>query len=239
MSDKLSLPISIIIAGLLIGGGIYLNGRIMQSARENAVNKATQTKQLPEDNLYSIMRPIDANDHIIGSGNARIMLIEYSDTECPFCKVFHSTMRSITEEYIKTEKVAWVYRHFPIESLHQKAFREAIALECAGSQGGNSAFWNYTNKIFEITPSNDGLEEVFLIKTAKDVGLDTAKFEICLNSTEFNARVQADIDDGLALRIDGTPTVVLLDTKTASTYMLRGAYPYEQLKEAIDLILES
>jgi len=114
----------------------------------SAGNKQPIAKQL---------RPVSPDDHIVGNINAKIIIVEYSDLECPFCKVFHTTMRQVMEK--GNGDVAWVYRHYPIPQLHPKAFHEAEATECAWEQGGNEAFWKYTNRLFEITPSNNGLDE--------------------------------------------------------------------------------
>ena len=234
MSEKLSLPISIVFAGLLIAGGIYLNGRI---TRENPT--VTQQQQIKSENLSDTIRPIDANDHILGSSNARVLVIEYSDTECPFCKNFHSTMLSIMQEYGKDGKVAWVYRHYPIAELYSKSFKEAEATECAANLGGNSKFWEYINKVYETTPSNNGLDPKELTNIAKQVGLSSTAFDTCLNSGEFTPRVNADIQNAQEIGIAGTPYSVIVDTKSNKSYPVEGAYPYNQVKLAIDLILNS
>ena len=234
MNEKLSLPISIVIAGLLIAGGIYLNGRI---TKENPT--ATQKQQQVSKNLSDVIRPIDANDHILGSVKARVLVVEYSDTECPFCKTFHATMNSIMQEYGKDRNVAWVYRHFPIAQLHSKSFKEAEATECAGSLGGNSKFWEYINKLYEVTPSNDGLDPKQLTNIATQVGLSSTAFDTCLNSGEFAPRVNADIKNAQELGISGTPSSIIIDTKTNEFHSINGAYPYAQVKSVIDLILQS
>ncbi|MEK7117126.1 MAG: DsbA family protein [Patescibacteria group bacterium] len=234
MSEKLSLPISIIIAGLLIGGGIYLNGKI---TKENPT--VAQKQQLKSQNISDLVRPIDANDHILGSSKARVLVVEYSDTECPFCKTFHNTMNSIMQEYGKNGDVAWIYRHYPIVGLHSKAPKEAEALECAANLGGNSKFWEYTNKLYEITPSNNNLDPKELTNIATAVGLSSTSFDTCLNSGEFTPRVNLDVKNAKEMNISGTPYSVIVDTKTNQYYPLEGAYPYAQVKSAIDLILQS
>jgi len=234
MSEKLTLPMSIILAGLLIGGGIYLNGKI---TRDNPT--VSQKQQLASKNLSDTVRPIDANDHILGSPKARILVIEYSDTECPFCKNFHNTMLSIMKEYGKDEKVAWIYRHYPIAELHSKAQKEAEALECAANIGGNSKFWEYANRLYEITPSNNGLDEKELTNIATTVGLSSTAFNTCLNSGEFSSRVSFDIQNAKEIGIAGTPYSVVIDTKNNEYYPIEGAYPYTQVKSIIDLILQS
>ena len=234
LGEKLSLPVSIVLAGLLIAGGIYLNGRITKTNPTT-----TQQQQLKSQNLADVIRPVDANDHVLGSSKARVLVIEYSDTECPFCKNFHATMNTIMQEYGKDGNVAWVYRHDPIAQLHPKSFKEAVATECAANLGGNSKFWEYINKLYEITPSNNGLYPKELINIAKTVGLSSTAFDTCLNSGEFDPKVKADIKNAEEAGIQGTPYSVVVDTKTNQYYPIEGAYPYATVKSAIDMILKS
>lgn len=229
MSEKLLIPTSIIVAGLLIGGGVYLKGRT--PATSIPVKEAVaQSKNI---------RPLTSDDHLLGNPNARVLIVEYSDTECPFCKEFHSTLRQIMQSYGTNGDVAWVYRHFPIAELHKKAPHEAEALECAFDQGGNAKFWEYTNRIYEVTNSNNSLDPSELTTIAKEVDLNSADFNTCLNSDKYTAKVAADVVDAKNAGGDGTPYSVILDTKTGNTYPMPGAQPYENLKSVIDLILQS
>src|SRR3989338_2069965 len=234
MSEKITLPVSIVLAGLFIAGGIYLNGRIAKDSPT-----PVQKQQLASQNLSDTVRPIDANDHMLGSSKARVLVVEYSDTECPFCKMFHSTMLSIMQQYGKDEKVAWVYRHYPIAELHPKAFKEAEATECAASLGGNSKFWEYVNKIYEVTPSNNGLDPKELTNIATEIGLSSKDFNVCLDSEEFAQRVNLDIKNGQEIGVSGTPYSIIIDTKSNSYYEIIGAQPYAQVKQVIDLLLQS
>ncbi|MBI3306118.1 thioredoxin domain-containing protein [Candidatus Nomurabacteria bacterium] len=93
------------------------------------------------------LKPVSPDDHILGSADAKIIVVEYSDLDCPFCKTFHNTMHRIVKE---NTDVAWVYRHFPIPKLHPNAKRKAEETECASEQKGNDGFWKYTDKVFEI-----------------------------------------------------------------------------------------
>lgn len=181
--------------------------------------------------------PVTDEDHVKGNRNARIMLIEYSDTECPFCKRFHPTAQQVVDSY--DGQVAWVYRHFPLVQLHRKAPKEAEALECAGELGGNDGFWAYTDKLFEVTPSNDGLQETQLPEIASQVGLNVSQFQTCLDSGKYAQHVQEDFDSGTRAGVTGTPGNIILDTQTGKTTLLPGAYPFEQVKAAIDAMLQS
>jgi len=91
----------------------------------------------------SAIRSLEAGDHIRGAAKAPITMVEYSDFQCPFCKRFHPTMQRIMKDY--DGKVSWVYRNFPLSSIHQYAQARAEAAECASEQG---KFWEYADALF-------------------------------------------------------------------------------------------
>lgn len=88
---------------------------------------------------------VSEDDHILGAKNAELVLVEYSDTKCPFCQQFHMTMQQLLAA--NSDKLAWVYRHFPLAQLHPTAPKEAEAIECAAEQGGNEAFWSFADAV--------------------------------------------------------------------------------------------
>lgn len=95
----------------------------------------------------STIRPPSASDHLIGSPDAPIVLVEYSDFECPYCKMIHPTLAQIVSE--SNGKIAWAYRNFPLYQIHPQATPAANAAECIAAQLGNDAFWKFANTIFE------------------------------------------------------------------------------------------
>lgn len=175
------------------------------------------------------------DDHVRGDRNARILLIEYSDLECPFCKRFHPTAQQIVDEY--KGEVAWVYRHFPLDAIHSKADKEAEAIECANELAGNDGFWKMTDKIFEVTPSNNGLNLDDLPKLAGEVGLSQSAFKECLDSGKYADHIESDYQGGIKAGITGTPGNILLDTKTGKTKLIPGALPFENFKTEIDSMI--
>ncbi len=88
---------------------------------------------------------VTKDDHILGELSDSVYLVEYSDFQCPFCKSFHPTAKRIVEE---NDKVAWVFRHFPLDSIHPLARPAAVASECVAEIGGNEAFWKFTDGVF-------------------------------------------------------------------------------------------
>jgi protein-disulfide isomerase len=134
--------------------------------------------------------------------------------------------------------VAWVYRHFPIDQLHPKARHEAVALECANELGGNEKFWQFTDKVYEITPSNNGLDPAELPKIAKDLGLDTIAFAKCLASTKYDSLIESNAKNGSLTGGDGTPWSILI-TKGGKKYPISGAQPYSVIKQIIESALKN
>lgn len=233
---------SIIISiSILMHGGIIRIGGTRTAGTTVPIQPTAQApvapNQVPPEPVAGPVEPLKAEDHVRGSRNARILLFEYSDLECPFCKRFHPTAKQIVDEY--KGQVVWVYRHFPLDQIHSKADKEAEAVECARDQGGEDAFWKMTDKIFEVTPSNNGLNLDDLPKLAGEVGLNAGTFKSCLDSGKYVAHVEEDYQGGIKAGINGTPGNILLDTKTNKTKLIPGAVPFDQFKTAIDDLLKS
>lgn len=197
-NNKLSIPAAILLAGIVIAVGIVI-ANTKPSVSSTNTNNNSQTAQ-------ATFKPVDSTDHIIGSFDAPVIIVEYSDTECPYCKMFQGTMTDIMASSTYRGKIAWVYRHFPVHSLSP---HEAEATECAGELGGNDAFWNYTDEIFATTTSSDSLDTAVLPIVAKDLGLDVTKFNTCLSSGKYTSVVQADAQAAQASGAQGTPFSVI------------------------------
>ena len=150
-------------------------------------------------------------------------------------------MKRLMNEYGKDGKVAWVYRHFPLDSLHSKARKEAQAAECANELGGNEAFWAYTDRLYEVAPSNDRLDLALLPEFAEEIGLDRAAIETCLEGDarggKYAAHIEADVQDAIASGGTGTPYSLVI-APNGTTYPINGAQPYAALKSIIDLALK-
>ena len=221
---------SVIFSLVLIVQGKWSGGNNSGNLVQNNPPSAQPPAPTAEINIL----PVEKIDHVRGTDKAEVTMIEYSDLECPFCKRFHPTMQQIFADY--KGKVRWVYRHFPLAQLHSKATKEAEASECVAQLGGHDAFWKYIDKIYEITPSNDGLDLALLPKLAGDVGVNVAKFNDCLNSGGGKAKVQRDEQDALSAGGQGTPYTVLINKK-GQKIPVSGALPVDQIKAMIDSLL--
>lgn len=178
--------------------------------------------------------PVSKDDHLFGNANAKVTVVEYSDLECPFCKRFHETMKQVVKDY--NGQVNWVYRHFPLDSLHSKARNEAKAAECAAALGDNDKFWEYIDLVFAETPANNGLDPAELPNFAERIGLQRADFEACQKKDEFADKITAHVADATKAGGRGTPYSVIIagDTKIP----ISGSLPIDQVKAAIDSVLK-
>lgn len=230
--NKLIIPISIIIAGGLIAFAVYMsNSKTPAPAKINGDTSET---------VQAEVGPVTDADHIIGDKNAKVVIVDYSDLECPFCKSFHNSLKKITAD--NSKNVAWVYRHFPLD-IHPKARKEAEASECANELGGANAFWKFVDRIYSVTPSNNGLDPAELTKTAQTIGLDTAKFKACLDSGKYAQKIEEQYQSAIKAGGRGTPYTVILTR--GQTFPLvddqgrgLGALPYETLKSLVDQFLK-
>lgn len=202
-NNKLIIPISIIVAGALIGGAVIYTSSspAKTNPSDTSANTAAKTANI---------KPVTSADHILGDPAAKILAVEYSDTECPFCKTFNTTMEKIVDTYGKDSSVAWVYRQFPIASLHPRSAKEAEATECVNQLAGNDVFWKYLQKIYTVTPSNNGLDPAQLPILAASFGVDKKAVQACLDNNTFTEKIQSDVNDAMAAGAQGTPYTILV-----------------------------
>ena len=177
------------------------------------------------------------DDPVKGEKDAKLTLIEFSDYQCPFCaRHSRETIPQLEREYIATGKVKYVFRNFPIESIHPQAFKAHEAANCAGEQG---KYWEMHDRLF-ANQNALGLKE--LPPHAKALGLDLPKFQQCLDGGKQAAKIRSDLADGQKAGVQGTPTFFLAvtepnDTNLKALRVIRGAQPYAGFKQAIDGLL--
>lgn len=178
---------------------------------------------LPPEPRGPVEVPIGNDDHIRGNAKAPVTLLEFSDLQCPFCGRFHPTVQQALKEY--GDKVRWVYKHFPLDSIHPYARPLAEASECAAEQG---KFWEFVDADFA---KQNEIGSAFAEKLASDLKLDMGKFKSCVSSRKYKDRVSEDYSAGLAAGVQGTPHTLVNGIE------LSGAVPYEQVKALIDAAL--
>lgn len=170
---------------------------------------------------------------LLGNQNAKVTIIEFSDFQCPFCRMFYEqTLPQIKKEYIDTEKVKLAYRHYPL-SFHPMSMPSALASECANEQ---IRFWDYHDKLFEeqkklgqgtVQYTTDDIKE-----WAQDIGLNTDQFNSCLDTEKYKVQIQKDIDEANSAGVNSTPTF------SVNGEIVDGARPFADFKAAIDRALK-
>lgn len=184
-----------------------------------------------------IVLSVDASAPFKGNPNAAVTLVEFTDYQCGFCaRYVKETFPQLERDYIATGKLKYVFRNFPLESIHQQAFKAHEASSCASDQG---KFWEMHDRLFS---NPNALAPPQLVSYAQGLGLDARKFEACFNAATHAAEIRRDIADGQKAGVTGTPTFFLGTTIPNSptlkaTTTLVGAKQYSAFKEAIDALL--
>lgn len=179
------------------------------------------------------LEPVNENDHIRGSRDAKVFLIEYSDFECPFCAQFHPTAQQALEEY--GDDIAWVYRHFPLDTLHPRARPAALASECVANLAGNDAFWAFSDELFENQETS--LTDAGLKNAAVKAGVNASEFDSCYSDAKFESEVENDYQLGITAGVTGTPGNFIMNSN-GDVWVIPGAVPYGTLKATIDEALK-
>ncbi|MFH0952493.1 MAG: thioredoxin domain-containing protein [Patescibacteria group bacterium] len=184
--------------------------------------------------VVDIATPDSDTDHYRGAKpeEAAIVLVEYSDFQCPYCQKFQPIAKQLVDDY--DGQLSWVYRHFPL-SGHANAKPAAEAAECAGKLGGNDVFWQYADKLYV---NQNSLSKDYYKELAGELGLNAAKFASCLDSGEFTSKIEAQFNEGASAGVNGTPaSIVLPGNDTSKGQLVSGALPVDQFKKIIDAAL--
>jgi len=211
------LPASILVSGVLISASlIYVVG-----AKNRAATPGTAAVggMGGEREAVVVTEPALTDRDI--NPNAPITLIEYSDFQCPFCgRFFTQTLSAMKDKYIKTGKVNFVYKDFPLDAIHDQATPAALAARCAKEQG---KFWEMHDTIFT---NQELLSETNYKKWAVALGLNTNEFNGCFDSRKYLGAIQEDLEEGQNLGISGTPGFSINGT------VVVGACPLSTFEEA-------
>ncbi|OIP76765.1 MAG: hypothetical protein AUK16_03120 [Parcubacteria group bacterium CG2_30_44_11] len=232
-SSAFVIPASILIGFAMIAAAIYFSGGLGGTKVTEVNNVPTGAPTATTDKP---IRAVDSSDHIRGNPNAQIVFVEYSDFECPFCKRFHEgTMTKLMDEYGSTGKIAWVYRHFPLEQLHPNAPKIANASECVSELAGNDGFWKFTDLIFSERETNAQTDVTKLSNYAVQAGATEAAFTTCMDEQRYQDIVTNDFTDGANAGVKGTPhTFVLFGGQQG---VINGAQSYETVKQLTENLL--
>ena len=155
-----------------------------------------------------------------GPSNAPVIIVEFSDFQCGFCKTLHATLREILQKYPTTVRL--VYRQYPIAEIHPYAMKAAEASLCADAQGH---FWELHDQLFQ---DQEALKVEDLKTKAGKLQLDTAAFNSCLESGKYVSRIKQDLREGAVAGVSGTPALFI------NGRYLSGAQPFAEIAKIID-----
>lgn len=213
-----------ILLGYVIWGspsGNAQNAVEAQEPQQSPIAQSPVVTQAPQVTRYDV--PADGFPSI-GPENAPIVIVEFSDFQCPFCKrFFDETYQQLLTAY--PDKIRFVFRHLPLTSIHPEAFPSAEASMCANDQ---NSFWEFHDKVFE---NQDKLGRELYMQIANGLNLDMTEFENCIKTGKFKAMVQQDSDFAVNMGVKSTPTFFI------NGLAVVGAQPIEAFKQIIDMEL--
>ena len=169
--------------------------------------------------MQRLATPITEDDHTQGPSNAAITLVQYGDYECPYTRLSRRSVHELQQEF--SDRMRFVFRHFPLEEIHPHARAASAAAEAAGLQ---TDFWTLHEYLFE---HQKALEDADLKKYASELGLDPERFDRDRRSPEVQQRIDRDLASGDRSGVEGTPTFYVNGTRHD------GGYDLDSLRSAI------
>lgn len=212
----------LVVLGAIVWSTVYLGEKIdgvRNKLAEIGAAPGGEREEAPPAKV-DVKQLVSADDPKRGPEDAKVTIVEFSDYECPFCERFvRDTMPVLLKEY--GDKVQFVFKDFPLP-MHPNAPKAAEAAHCAGDQG---KYWEYHDKLFE---NRRQMSEPSLKNHARTLGLNTSKFDECLDSGKYTKKVRDNLQLGRKAQVNGTPTFFINGER------LVGAQPFEAFKEKID-----
>ena len=224
---------TIAIIAIAIFVGYRVGNQFPMTGKSVLVTTTTQQQQTaPTQNQPTQQGRVNidyAGEPALGNKNAKVVVVEFDDFQCPFCKRFHDqTEGQLKKDYIDTGKILFVHKDFPLP-FHTEADEMQESAQCARDQG-EEKFWTFRETVFSKQTDWAGKSNVFDLakQYAAEVGLDTTKFNTCVDSAKYRSEIQQDIKEGSTAGVSGTPTFYI------NGLQLVGAQPYSSFKQVID-----
>lgn len=221
MKFSFTVPIAIVIGGIIIAFAVY-------------VSAPKQPVQIERADNSFLVRPIGVGDHILGNPAAPVVIVEYADFDCEYCKVFNETLRQVVANEGAKGQVAWVFREFPLLEIHPNALAHARAAECAAQVAGEDMFWKFEVALFANQPVNPSHYGTI----AKSVGISDDMFATCYANavSTVETRILTDRKNALDIGAQGTPYSIIL-VAGKPYVVIDNAYPYDTVKQLVSQAL--
>lgn len=242
ISAAILIVVSILVSGIMISASILyvaVSGGIAINGGSAGVNTLEQGGE--EEPQNAEVEVLD-DDPFIGSEEAQVVMIEFSDYECPFCQRYHlNTYPEIKSAYVDTDRIGYVWKDFPLSFHDPLATDQAVAAQCVMRLEGSEKYFEYADKIFETTEGGgNGMDESQLNDLAEEIGVNKEDFDACADNDETLAKVEANIEVGAAAGISGTPGFVIgvIEDGVVKGEVVSGALPFANFQDVIDRYLE-
>ncbi|MEK7157674.1 MAG: DsbA family protein [Patescibacteria group bacterium] len=198
---------------IVIGGMIF---GMIKAASYNSTSK--------KESLV-LTSPITAGDWVRGSKDAKVIIIEYSDFQCPACTYYYNLAKQAHKDF--GDRIAIVYRHFPLRNIHANADVAALSAEAAGKQ---NKFWEMHDMIFETQENwkNEKNAQEIFIEYAGKLDLDAEQFKKDLDLKELKQKIEADYQSGVTIGVNHTPTIFVNGIE------IQNPKDYEEFKQIIN-----
>jgi len=199
--------------------------KYIKQQRETEVREEFFGKLESEHKVVRLLEPlrfnVDSPDRpTLGPASAPVLLVIFSDFQCPYCKRFSAAIKEVTKEY--GDKVRVVFRQFPLTNIHPNAQRAAEASLCADAQG---RFWDMHDLLFQ---NQNNLRDEDLKSRASQLGLNMTAFNSCFDTKRFGGKVNEDVRAGSAAGVEGTPAMFV------NGRFLYGSRSAEEISQVID-----
>ena len=223
--DIKTLP-AFVFDGSISNTEFYSQAKVLFSEREGSQVLNTQELGLPAGKYLAIPE-INEGDALFGKVDSEAKVFIFSDYQCPYCKVLYTSLRNIMKEY--GDRVAFVYKHLPIDEIHPQATNTSLAAACAQEQG---KFWEYSDKLYDSQTDWSSTKDLTKFKQyAAALGLKTADFNKCLDDKKYQGKIEAEKQEGTDFGISGTPAIFVGDQFSS------GAISADELKSQIENLL--
>ena len=209
-----------------------INEEMLKELR--AIRQLLERLTTPQQRRPTTARVAGLKGYALGRPDAPLTMVEFTDLQCPFCREYVAvTFEEIRKNWIDTGKLRYISRDFPLD-IHPQAMPAARAARCAGEQG---KFWEMR---LSLMRNASLLSPDYIARTAADLKVDAKAFAACAASTKYDAEINAEIEEGTQLGIEGTPTFVIGKTAADSVEgpVIVGALPYAAFDAKLKALTE-
>ena len=223
-----------------------LNQKLQSSTKSSYLQEQQQQPSHSTNSSNTADNPISIIDLINqspkkGNANASVTIIKFSDLQCPYSAIFYmEVLPQIEKDYINTEKLNLVYKHFPLVELHSNTYDASNAAECAREQ---SKFWEYHNVLWDTQTEWANQDIDIAINKFKNfalkLGLNSMNFDFCLDAKKYSNKIYNDYQQGLKYGVSVTPTFLIINNNNNESGIIVGVQPYPIFKQIIEEYLKN